>query len=1127
MAEDVYIQGFGDKGIPDFATEKTLSDLLAVMTSSGIKGLKAKDLDKLVDAIGDGDTKSISALLKILKTNQDSIKTQKTVATVLNKQKDDIAKLREENRKANNQEKKDNAELKDSMDSFSGVMKEIQAGLKSGELGFGQALEESGNGLSTALDGLAAGVKSTPWARIAGVVVDLGTAVYGAAKGLNAFAIQAGEDRFNLANEIRQSGLATSLTTADSGLVNFSEMVNRSSFTLGQAAEFTNKFSAAVGDAGIERSLALVNDLAYGGAEGADMMRRFGMEFGGIANVAGQYLDTVKNLGMLDSMNNQQLRGGMEDFMDTVTVTSNVMKVNLQDAAEMIANTLNQRDDLTAMLATLPTDMRNQVTSVVGSMGAQGTVVEEALAMFLASGDMSNFMTTQTGQDLAGSQFGQQLLPLIESMGSQIQSGGDLGQIIANSETALQAILNSAQDSGNSQLIIQGQDQLGMNLIAQIQRNLGRIGDANAGNRADTRVEGLEDDKTIVDRAMVQQEYDLAMENISTAMVKAADFASNLDYLNRQNLGFIQELEELAVSGIGVAGETIADVTFTVEGGIAAIGTTLGSVANKLGDLISEDIAETSRLVQEGNRQAAEMLGLETSAGSRAPAVPEPVRTEKQQADHDSAQAAVQAAALEQENAAEKRLWENGILEGPVPEQFRDYDIEFDPKTVTDLLNDRDNLEPIIDNQFQVFPEFYPTLYMELPQEFINDWNEKVRIENARESILTKHLTDNDENRRLLSSLESNIGASNDISMAEPVVVTTEVPEIAEPIVVNDIQLQPPEAVVIDNTQIKIPEPVVINEDTGETEVRDEPIIIERREELGETGKTFDDMLLAYLGAVGNMEDFINSAEGQLIANDTKANNMLPLLQQIGDGILDQSSIRGDGTVSQASMLDSGTEEDRQLYRDFENYRKEMVSTIHQELNNADEELTGRDVSQLMSKLNREDAEIEATRLAYGKFADEINEGGFGQVDVQSVVLPEEIMSLLTNNQVTEDETQRATFVGPDFIQDAYDTLTASSTGTIEDFINQLGIENTAIDFDLASEKTQAQISEFQIIAENLHSQNALSQERLEEILRVIQETNTNYRFGFNREENTTRETGEKDALIAKMEQLIEAINGN
>ena len=118
--------------------------------------------------------------------------------------------------------------MKESMDAFSGVMKEIQAGLKSGELGFAEAAEEGSNALLDALGTLAA-----RWVKLLKVLSN--QIQFMAQFGMNAFAIQAGEDRFNLANEIRQSGLATSLSTAQSGLVNFSEMVNKSSFTLGQA----------------------------------------------------------------------------------------------------------------------------------------------------------------------------------------------------------------------------------------------------------------------------------------------------------------------------------------------------------------------------------------------------------------------------------------------------------------------------------------------------------------------------------------------------------------------------------------------------------------------------------------------------------------------------------------------------------------------------------------------------------------------------------------------------------------------------------------------------------------------------------------------------------------------------
>ena len=88
MAEDVYIQDLVIR-YTDFATEKTLNDLVAAMRTIGIR-FKVTRLNKLVDAISNGDTKSIAALLQLVKSSQDTEKTQKSVADVMNKQKEEI-----------------------------------------------------------------------------------------------------------------------------------------------------------------------------------------------------------------------------------------------------------------------------------------------------------------------------------------------------------------------------------------------------------------------------------------------------------------------------------------------------------------------------------------------------------------------------------------------------------------------------------------------------------------------------------------------------------------------------------------------------------------------------------------------------------------------------------------------------------------------------------------------------------------------------------------------------------------------------------------------------------------------------------------------------------------------------
>ena len=59
------------------------------------------------------------------------------------------------------------------------------------------------------------------------------------------------------------------------------------------------------------------------------MMQRFGLNFTETVGMAGTYLDTLRNANLLGKMNEEQMRNGMEDFMEGVQSTSNTLKVSL------------------------------------------------------------------------------------------------------------------------------------------------------------------------------------------------------------------------------------------------------------------------------------------------------------------------------------------------------------------------------------------------------------------------------------------------------------------------------------------------------------------------------------------------------------------------------------------------------------------------------------------------------------------------------------------------------------------------------------------------------------------------------------------------------------------------------
>ena len=605
MAEDVIIQGFGNGGtLPDFATEQTLKQLVAVMgKAAGLEKLKPEDLQKLANAIAQGDS-NVSDLLKDMKrdgsSNADKARTEleKLNAKILNQIKGD--------RKDERERDKDAEETKSLLGNLKTVLVNIRTGIEEDKIsvaeGIGAAIRAAGFAL----------------APLAASAAELVAGVASLSNAYNSFSIELGQTRFDLANEIRQSGLATSLDQTTSSMMGFAEMVSESTFTFGQAAEMANKFSMAVGGAGIERSLHFVEQMALGGAEGANMMQRFGLEFGGVANMAGQYLETVRNLGMLDRMNNQQLRSGMEEFMETVTMTSNIMKINIQDAAEMIAGTLNQRDDLTTMLAGLPADMRSQVQNVVAAFGAQGTEFGNTIATALASGNMQNFVVTEQGQSLLGSSFGQQFLPVLESIMNGVQSGMNIGDVMSSQEGALRALADSLRDEGNRQLVLQNADPMIRSMGASILRFVDTIGDANAGNRADTTQPGMEDDREFVNRMLVQQRQANAMEKITNALAKSFDYAENLGELNRANLGLINEVEQTAIPAIEALAPRISDATTFIQSSLTDLGTALTAFAGYVTQLLPGDQGARREEIERGQAQATDTVAGGTPEELRA-----------------------------------------------------------------------------------------------------------------------------------------------------------------------------------------------------------------------------------------------------------------------------------------------------------------------------------------------------------------------------------------------------------------------------------------------------------------------------------------------------------------------------
>ena len=421
MADEVIIQGWGDDGrkMPDFATEATL---VAVQAALGKANVLNQNSTRHLAQIALGEKRGNVAMNKLLAE-------MKQTKESIDSSSDDQIKATEKAAKeaadadglqGNYLKKLLTLTRESKVAALAQFKANFRADAEARKLIADNKPSDQSEGMIASLKGVS-GVIGTVASGLLKVAV--------AVKGANNYFLQQGQERFNFAQELRQSGLAAGLETAGASMTGFADKVRENNFTLGEAAAFTQRFSKAVGVTGVDGAMSFVKSLAYAednGRAGGDMMQRFGMEFGEVANISGEYLESVRNLGMLDKMSNTELRTGMDDFMSTVVATSNVMKINMEDAAQMIKDTLS-RDDITSLLATMEPEQAQQVQQVVGMAGGMQSELGEALAQRLAAGSAQEFQLSAAYQEMASSPIAMELLPVIERLAQASENGGTEG----------------------------------------------------------------------------------------------------------------------------------------------------------------------------------------------------------------------------------------------------------------------------------------------------------------------------------------------------------------------------------------------------------------------------------------------------------------------------------------------------------------------------------------------------------------------------------------------------------------------------------------------------------------------------------------------------------------------------
>lgn len=578
MAEgNVYIEGI-DPSIPQWSTEATLQQIKNILTrENALTGDVSKKLDNVVK----GDSGALAVLRQtlgetvknqratdelkdaVVKGNVQEVQMAKQQSGVMSNIKSYLMdSLRNDELQLKRQELQ-NKKLIDALEKkyVADGMDADEARLLAKMEGARKHAEERGS------DG--------------GLIQGFGDAIMKlgqigvAAEGINAFVGAGFEDRFNLANEIRQSGLMAGFDTVQAGMLNMADMVNKTGFTFGQAAEFTQKFAFAVGQRGVQASLDFADSMARPATEyeaGADMMRRFGMDFAQVANMSGIYMESLQNANMLGKLNDQQMRAGMDNFMEGVQSTSNVLKVSMEEAAQMISQRMG-RDDVTAMLALMDSDQRAQAQMGIQNIGiSNDSTLAEALIKRISAGSDTDFARDDIFKELMSTGISSQLVPIINEIGGLIESGASAEEIqdrIAGLGVDFENIIASATDSDKA--LIQQSDFL-QKLIADFSRMADNVQDANKGDIAETSTEKTlgDADTAVINSQEIIREATVTIEGLMNTQMKA--FQSVQEDLNVANDNAIKSMETLGTNAAGM-GATVVLSAGAIQVAAREIGT--------------------------------------------------------------------------------------------------------------------------------------------------------------------------------------------------------------------------------------------------------------------------------------------------------------------------------------------------------------------------------------------------------------------------------------------------------------------------------------------------------------------------------------------------------------------------
>lgn len=389
-------------------------------------------------------------------------------------------------------------------------------------------------------------------------------------------AVQVGfEQRFNMAEELRTSGLLDGIDGVNQGFISIAKTIAETGFTFGQAAEFTSKFSKTVGVLGVKRVLDFTNSMAR---DPGGLMDQFAIEFGQVAEISGEYLDSLRISGQLSGRSDQQLRKGMDSFMSNVQATSNVLKISMEDAATLLKNSLG--DSEKGMLLLLDKATQDSVRSAMQMMGGVDNPLTNLLSARIGAGSDQMFQLTSQFQDSSQTPLGMEMIKFVNEAAAQLSAGGD-SQFQSFMATSMPDFVSKQLEffSGDAAKGLAISDERMLAQLAQMNelaQNMSQIAKGiSAGDREDSAVVKFRD---------AQLQAANAMERAMNETMPG--FTTNMELMTETNRKFAEQAADTITANANLI-DSIANVGTSIDRTMSWFGRQVLAVGEWVGGVSS------------------------------------------------------------------------------------------------------------------------------------------------------------------------------------------------------------------------------------------------------------------------------------------------------------------------------------------------------------------------------------------------------------------------------------------------------------------------------------------------------------------------------------------------------------